>query len=114
VPESASGCAVPVYNASRIERRRCRRDMALYRNPRKGTRGGQRRSDPEASARMRQLVPTILCPNDLAAYPGYRQFRNRLLLVESFCECHLSPAKSQYGKPPHYAARDGDGCSSVV
>ena len=46
--------------------------MALYRNPRKGTRGGQRRSDPGASPRMRQLIPTILCPNDFAAYPGYR------------------------------------------
>jgi hypothetical protein len=45
-----------------------------------------------SSARMRQCIPTILCPNDFAAYPGYRQFRNRLLLVESFCECQLDPA----------------------
>ena len=41
---------------------------------------------------MRQLIPTILCPNDFAAYPGYRQSRNRLLLAESFCECHPGPA----------------------
>jgi hypothetical protein len=67
----------------------------LYRNLREGTHRGRRRSDPEASPRMRQLIPTIHCPNDFAAYPGYRQFRNRLLLVESFCECHLGPAKSR-------------------
>ncbi len=78
-----------------LRRRPCGRHIALNRNPRKGTRGGRRRSDPEASPRMRQLIPTILCPNDFAAYPGYRQFRNRLLLVKSLCECHLGPAKSR-------------------
>ncbi len=42
-----------------------------------------------------QLIPTILCANDFAACPGYRQFRDCLLLVESSCDCHLGPAKSR-------------------
>ena len=48
------------------------------------------------SCRFRSITES--CPNDFAAYPGYRQFRNRMLLVESFCECHLGPAKSRSGK----------------
>ena len=43
-----------------LRRRRCRRHIALFRKPKKGTRGGRRRSAPEASPRMRQLIPTIL------------------------------------------------------
>ncbi len=75
---------------------------------------------------MRQLIPTILCPNDFVAYHGYRQFRNRLLLVESLCECHLGPVKSRCGKlrcqwkPQHgvYEARNSIisrelGCSGL-
>src|SRR5512137_113985 len=83
--------------------RRCWRHIALYRNPRKDMRGGRRRPDPETSPRMRQLIPTVLCPNDSAAYADYRQFRNRLLLVESFGECHLGPAKSDSRKRPRDA-----------
>ena len=58
-PKAAFGCGIPVYNASELRRRRCRRHITFYRNLRKGTHGGRRRSDPEASHRMRQLIPPI-------------------------------------------------------
>jgi hypothetical protein len=58
-PQAASGCAVPMYNALELKSRRFRQHIAFYRNPRKGTHSGRQRGHPEASSRMRQLIPPI-------------------------------------------------------
>ncbi len=58
-PQAASGCSVPMYNALELKSRRFRQHIAFYRNPRKGTHGGRQRGHPEASSRMRQLIPPI-------------------------------------------------------